>query len=253
VDADVEVDLEPIELAPGDRLLLNSDGLTAMVDADRVRQVLLDERDPQSAADRLVALANDAGGEDNVTVVVIDVGDDRDSEEDEEEPSRGREATAPDAVSPAGVRWGRALMITFLVLVLIGGGGFAAARYFLDNSYFVGANDAGQVTIYRGIPDEIAGLDLKTQEEETDIDLTDLPEFKREDVAAGIKVDSLDEAAATVANLETLARDFAESAGEKRPGDRSSTDKPSDKPTDRPTDKPSGEPSAKRSDDEPVG
>ncbi|HEY7874330.1 MAG TPA: hypothetical protein VIG64_04325, partial [Actinomycetota bacterium] len=91
----------------------------------------------------------------------------------------------------------------------------AAARYFLNNSFFVGANDAGYVAIYRGIPDEIAGLDLRSEEEATDVPLADLPEFKQEDVEEGIKVESLDAAESTVANLRTLAEDFnAEPEGE---------------------------------------
>lgn len=230
VDADVDVDLEPLDLVPGDRLLLNSDGLTSMVDPGRVRQVLVDERDAQAAADRLVDIANEAGGEDNVTVVVIDVAD-------ESEPRGGgagggaaaREHTAPEAAG-AGVRWGRALVVAFVVIALLGGGGYAAARYFLHNSFFVGANEAGNVAIYRGIPDEIAGLDLKTEEEETDVALSDLPEFKREDVTAGIKVDSLGDAEATVANLRTLARDFAGGESDAQDRDGPPDSRPSDKP-----------------------
>ena len=213
VDADVEVDLEPMELVPGDRLLLNSDGLTSMVEADSVKKVLLEETDPQAAADRLVTIANEAGGEDNVTVVVIDVTDEAPGESGFEpsEPATAtpREDTRPRAEGSAGVRWGRAFVIAVVTILVLGGGGYAAARYFLHNSFFVGASDDGYVAIYRGIPDEIAGLDLKTEEEETNVALSELPEFKREDVEAGIKVDSLDDAEVTVANLRTLAQDFS--------------------------------------------
>jgi protein phosphatase len=118
------------------------------------------------------------------------------------------------------------VIVSVLAILVLGGGGYAAARYFLHNSFFVGANDAGYVAIYRGIPDDIAGLELKTEEEETDVPLTDLPEFKREDVTEGIKVDSLDEAESTVANLRTLAEDF------------SSTPEPSEEPDRKPSDKP---------------
>jgi protein phosphatase len=230
VDADVEVDLEPIELAPGDRLLLNSDGLTSMVGPDRVKQVLLDERDPQAAADGLVAIANEAGGEDNITVVVIDVAREGRVEDERRAEAAAplREETQPDAGGSSGGGWRRALVIAVVTIALIGGGGYAAARYFLSNSFFVGANDAGYVAIYRGIPDEIAGLELKTEEEETDVPLTDLPEFKREDVTAGIKVDSLDEAESTVANLRTLADDFA---GGSEGNENTAGSEPSDKPS----------------------
>jgi protein phosphatase len=230
VDADVEVDLEPVELTPGDRLLLNSDGLTSMVGPDRVKQVLVDEPDPQAAADRLVGIANDAGGEDNITVLVIDVADDADDRPRGEGAASVRQETQPGGEPAERARWPRAVLVALVAVLVIGGGGYAAARYFLNNSFFVGANDAGYVAIYRGIPDEIAGLDLKSEEEETDVPLTDLPEFKQEDVTEGIKVDSLDDAQATVANLRTLAEDFAGNTDGGAPaGGNGSGEKPKDK------------------------
>ena len=179
--------------------------------------------DPQEAADRLVAIANEAGGEDNVTAVVIDVADDDDDDQERDRGRAGAPAARADTEPSAdgtggGVRWGRALVIAIVTILVLGGGGYATARYFLNNSFFVGANDAGYVAIYRGIPDEIAGLDLKTEEEETDVPLTELPEFKREDVEAGIKVDSLDEAESTVANLRTIAEDFSGDSGDTQNG-----------------------------------
>lgn len=56
----------------GDRYLLSSDGLHRVVDADTIKQVLAEE-EPQQAVDRLVALANAAGGPDNVSCVVAHV------------------------------------------------------------------------------------------------------------------------------------------------------------------------------------
>jgi len=72
VDDGVEVDEFPLQVQPGDRILLCSDGLHAMVDDDVIKQVLEQEPDPQRAAERLVELANEAGGLDNITVVVMD-------------------------------------------------------------------------------------------------------------------------------------------------------------------------------------
>nr|NLI50797.1 serine/threonine-protein phosphatase [Propionibacterium sp.] len=60
----------------GDRLLLCSDGLTGEVSDGAIALVLLTVPDPQEAADALVAAALAAGGQDNVTVVVLDVGGD---------------------------------------------------------------------------------------------------------------------------------------------------------------------------------
>ncbi len=72
VDADVEPDLATFKLLPGDRLLLCTDGLSGVVGRNRMRSVLQRVRDPQQAAERLVALANEAGGPDNITVIVLD-------------------------------------------------------------------------------------------------------------------------------------------------------------------------------------
>jgi protein phosphatase len=74
----VKVDWWTLPLVRGDRFLLCSDGLVDEVaDADIVA-TLLEHADPQEAADSLIAQANEAGGRDNVTVIVLDVldGDD---------------------------------------------------------------------------------------------------------------------------------------------------------------------------------
>lgn len=61
-----------LKLEPGDRILLCTDGLTGMVDDRGIGQLLLDEPDTQKACERLVELAKEAGGEDNITVVIAD-------------------------------------------------------------------------------------------------------------------------------------------------------------------------------------
>jgi PPM family protein phosphatase len=96
VDADAEPDPLTLDLHPGDRILLCTDGLTAMIDVDSIRQILEEESDPQAACDRLIDAANAAGGEDNITVVVLDF------EEGEEGPDAGTTATrAANTVAPA--------------------------------------------------------------------------------------------------------------------------------------------------------
>jgi protein phosphatase len=73
-DADVDVDTRTLELAPGDLVLLCSDGLSAMVrDEDIVQLLVSSGLDPHAAAEALVRAANDAGGEDNVTVVLVEL------------------------------------------------------------------------------------------------------------------------------------------------------------------------------------
>jgi len=70
LDRDVEPGAVEVACPPGTRLLLCSDGLSNMVDDDRIAR-LLRQGDAQEACDALVAAALDAGGVDNVSVVVI--------------------------------------------------------------------------------------------------------------------------------------------------------------------------------------
>lgn len=230
-DSDVTVDEITMPLAEGDRILLCSDGLTSMIDAGTVHDILARQPNPEAAVDELVERALDAGGEDNVTVVLIDVVDDgaaSPAPAAERQSEAKRESTEPDSVAPppavdtgvhrlddvqrgtesrSGGRWGRGLFVTLLVVLVLAGAAYAAARYTLANSYFVGADPTGQITIYRGIPEEIAGVALKETAEQTDVAVADLPGFLQGDVEEGIKEDSLDEARARVRSLEDRAQD----------------------------------------------
>jgi hypothetical protein len=96
---------------------------------------------------------------------------------------------------------------------VLSGGAYFLVRTLLSNSYFVGVNDAGIVTIYRGIPDEIAGLTLRQEERETTLALDDLPSLLHDDVEEGIRADSLSEAEDTVSNLRSRAEAAEESSG----------------------------------------
>ena len=69
----VDVDLWELHVKSGDRLLLCSDGLTNEVNAEQISRVLDSVKDPRKAARALVDRANAHGGNDNVTVVVVDV------------------------------------------------------------------------------------------------------------------------------------------------------------------------------------
>ncbi len=73
VATDVEIDLWELHLRSGDRLLLCSDGLTNEVGPEELTRVLGSVKDPKQAARRLVLTANEHGGHDNITVLVVDV------------------------------------------------------------------------------------------------------------------------------------------------------------------------------------
>jgi protein phosphatase len=66
----VVADLDELWVGAKDQILLCSDGLTRMVPDAEIAKVLGADQTPQEAADRLVEMANESGGEDNTTVIV---------------------------------------------------------------------------------------------------------------------------------------------------------------------------------------
>ena len=73
-DEEVDVDTTVLPVEVGDRILLCSDGLSDMVSESRISEILLESPDdPERAANSLLSAALDAGGNDNITVVVVDV------------------------------------------------------------------------------------------------------------------------------------------------------------------------------------
>ena len=241
VDQTVDVDVLDEKLQDGDRLLICSDGLSSMVDDATIAETLRRYEDPKEAAEALVDAANEAGGEDNITVIVLDIrGAGAPSGAASPAAATAARSETPVAKAPAHVaapakpppqprdegdaaprsRFGRKIVIGLVIALLVGGVAYGLAAYALDNSWFVGTNEDGRITIYKGIPDEIVGLDLSDAQEVTEVKLEDLPDFLQGNVEEGIKVSSLDEAHETVADLEERARDFQEPEPEpERTGD----------------------------------
>jgi protein phosphatase len=89
----VVVDLVPEQPKAGDYYVLCSDGLSGMIGDDAIKQAIDEAEDVESAATKLVELANAAGGEDNITVVVVKV--------DEDDGEDGADSTAEDE-APGG-------------------------------------------------------------------------------------------------------------------------------------------------------
>lgn len=69
---EIEADFFEVELEPSDMVLMCTDGLTNMVEDMDIRNIMKGQRDVAEAAERLVETANDRGGRDNVTVIVIE-------------------------------------------------------------------------------------------------------------------------------------------------------------------------------------
>jgi PPM family protein phosphatase len=71
-EEEVAVDLAPVQTEPGDVFVLCSDGLSNLVDGDEIGGVVLHSESPEATCAELVDLANDRGGDDNITVVVVE-------------------------------------------------------------------------------------------------------------------------------------------------------------------------------------
>jgi protein phosphatase len=94
----VQVDLTYVDLKRGDTLLLCSDGLSGMIRAEEIREVLVSVRDPLEACKVLTERANLAGGHDNITVIVAHfTGDGLPEPRDADEPLKYRKYALPEA------------------------------------------------------------------------------------------------------------------------------------------------------------
>ncbi|HEY3022082.1 MAG TPA: Stp1/IreP family PP2C-type Ser/Thr phosphatase [Actinomycetota bacterium] len=171
VDNVVDVDDDTVQVRPGDRLLLCTDGLTSMVSEQAIEEALRGVPDPQEAAQRLVHLANEGGGTDNTTVVVLDFSDDAVAGRPKEEPTPSSEAIAP---APTGRparsrrRLPRKLLVWIGIIVALAVVALVGLRLYLDSQWYVGVSD-GHVAIFRGIPTEVAGFELHHVVEQTTI------------------------------------------------------------------------------------
>jgi serine/threonine protein phosphatase PrpC len=221
-DADVQVDTATFKIVPGDRLLLCTDGLTAVVDPATIRNVLLRTRDPQQASERLVAMANEQGGPDNVTVVVLDAAGGRaDTETIDPTGDLGAESGRPARRGPAadrgagepadrdlddgtgrpkrrgrargrGMRSVRLVFTVLLVLVLLSAGALAG-KNFVYSRYWVGF-DGDQVAVFRGVPGDVAGLRLNSLVERSTVTREQVPPAYVLSLENGITASSLADA-----------------------------------------------------------
>jgi serine/threonine protein phosphatase PrpC len=169
-DPEVDVDTFEVEAQPGDVFMICSDGLTSMVDDRTILDVVEQSRaDLGQTARGLVDAANRGGGEDNITVIVFEIGEGDPAEESTlsvpaPEADDERTLTELDAVpviddrrlsarphrrvSPAAI----AAIVGTTVVILA-----ALVVWTLSRSYFVGAQPDGHVAVYQGFPWNIVG------------------------------------------------------------------------------------------------
>ena len=91
---DVEVEVADVDVHPGDRFVLCSDGLSGVVTDDEIAAVVQAES-PEGAVDTLIRMANERGGPDNITVQILSIP----ADESQGDP----EATAPVELSHVGI------------------------------------------------------------------------------------------------------------------------------------------------------
>jgi protein phosphatase len=215
VDHQVEIDLFTYKLLPGDRLVLCSDGLSDVLNPPQIRNALLRVRDPQQAAERLVALAVEGGGPDNITVIVIDterVGTEPDTTgdlapgigsatgamptvDDPDSGERGRDSRAARAAKDRSLRMHRRVQRLLLVLLVVAvlAVALVAGRGFLYSRYWVGF-DGDVVAVFQGVPGDVAGLRFSRLVERSAVSRAQVPSGYAARLEDGVPADGLEDA-----------------------------------------------------------
>jgi protein phosphatase len=195
-EEDVEADNMVLPVQAGDRLLLCSDGLSDMVTENRIGAILKEHpEDPETPARKLISAALDAGGTDNVTVVVVDVRKQEEPEADASGGTREMQAVAPPVpegrpprrrsgdearASRRGAR-GRArrkrsrgflaglgMMIRGLAIILAVVAVLTPAYLWGSSRYYLSFED-GEVVLNQGIPYSLGSLELNREAERTGV------------------------------------------------------------------------------------
>ncbi|MFZ6004578.1 MAG: protein phosphatase 2C domain-containing protein [Actinomycetota bacterium] len=241
----VTPDIWPIDPIRGDRYLLCSDGLFNEVSDDQMSSVLRRLADPTEAANELVRLANEGGGRDNITVIVLDVVDDGGAAErasaalagEAQGSSRAgardlagfstavgesragtakgrkgkakakRASTGPSLFKRARRRVTWRVLVFTLMLAAVIGGAFATIQWYGTSTYYVGFH-GDEVAIYQGRPGGLLWID-PTLEQDTAIKRDEVPVLYITALEAGHEHSSLADAKAYVSRIE---RDIIERA-----------------------------------------
>ena len=224
-EPDVQVDVDNYPARAGDVFMVCSDGLTSMVPEARVTAILTDADALESAGRELIAAANDAGGRDNITVILFRLADVEGGEQataaearDEDGHDEGRtatmarveakpraqpieeppERTAPPPKARRRRRVPGAALAIVLVLLIVGAGLWTASRAV----YFVGVDSGGSITVYQGLPYDLPlGIELYDRYYTSGVTLGQVPEQRRS-VFTEHKLRSKDDAENLVSELE---------------------------------------------------
>ncbi|RMB61721.1 PP2C family protein-serine/threonine phosphatase [Tessaracoccus antarcticus] len=224
-------DLELVEVQLGDRLLFCSDGLSGLISDDQIREFLTED-DLDLAIDDLTQAANEAGGHDNITVVLADVVEQDDAldaarpqlvgsatereipdvEEEPASPPPPPQELTPEhtgdevaryAPEPTSRRWPGVIAGTLAILLVLGGATWGVVAY-STSRYYISEAD-GNVAIYNGLPGSLLGYELNVLAERSDIAVSDLPRFYQRAVSNTIATSDLVSAQESVEELRWKA------------------------------------------------
>ncbi|HEX2157860.1 MAG TPA: Stp1/IreP family PP2C-type Ser/Thr phosphatase [Actinomycetes bacterium] len=220
IDPEVEFDLFTYKLQVGDRLLLCSDGLSDVVEPAQIRKVLLRVRNAHRAAQELVTVANEQGGPDNITVIVVDAVDEATAEavddggdttgdltagatgampvvgdaelDGDRRAGGGRAARAAKDRSLAMHRRLQRVLIAGIVVVAVAAL-LIAGRSFLFSRYWVGF-DGGSVAVFQGVPGDVAGIRFSRLVERSPVSRAQVPAAYAARLEDGVPADDLTDA-----------------------------------------------------------
>jgi serine/threonine protein phosphatase PrpC len=195
---EVEVDTTVLPVEKGDRFLLCSDGLSDMVPEGRISEILAaSPDDPETPARNLLSAALDAGGTDNVTVVVVDVKEQDPPRQERSGGTREMPAVArsqnrssatgrssrrrppkeeytgsQELVRPKSrrkKRGGAGRFVRGLAAILVVVIALTPAYLWGSSRYFLGL-DSGEVVAYRGLPYAPLGIELNEEWHRTGVE-----------------------------------------------------------------------------------
>jgi len=216
-EEEVEVDTTVLPVGVGDRLVLCSDGLSDMVPETRMLDLLTSPgtESPERAARTLVSAALDAGGADNVTVVVVDVEkEDPSAEQSRRGDTQEMRVITPEELGGANRRsrpqskkegsslW-QTIQISIRALAVVLTLAALTTPFYLwsQSRYFLGF-DEGEVVVYRGLPYTPLNVTLYEEVRRTDLKEAEIDSRYREHIENHKLYSSEEKAEAAVRDLE---------------------------------------------------